>query len=189
MIMRFQLGRLGPLTLLALMLASAGAMRLGQGVGAAMALQSQEPGEDSTAPLSCPSPPERLLEAMSAREKRLKAREVSLNDRMAALRLSEKAIDARLVELTAAEKSLKETIAIVDGAAEQDLARLTTVYEAMKPAEAAALFSAMTPEFAAGFLGRMKPESAALVLSGMQPDAAYAISVLVAGRNALAPKN
>jgi flagellar motility protein MotE (MotC chaperone) len=35
----------------------------------------------------------------------------------------------------------------------------------------------------------MRPESAAAVLSGMAPDTAYAISALIAGRNALVPRN
>ncbi len=91
-------------------------------------------------------------------------------------------------ELTDAEARLRENLALADGAAEQDLVRLTAVYEAMKPAEAAPLFAAMAPEFAAGFLGRMRPDAAAAILSGMNAEAAYAISVLIAGRNALVPK-
>jgi flagellar motility protein MotE (MotC chaperone) len=83
---------------------------------------------------------------------------------------------------------LKKTLAIADGAAEKDLAKLTAVYEAMRPADAAALFQTMAPEFAAGFLGRMRPEIAAAVLAGMNPGKAYSISVLIAGRNATAPK-
>jgi flagellar motility protein MotE (MotC chaperone) len=47
----------------------------------------------------------------------------------------------------------------------------------------------MDPEFAAGFLSRMQPAAAAAVLAGMAPDSAYSISVLIAGRNALAPKD
>jgi flagellar motility protein MotE (MotC chaperone) len=80
-------------------------------------------------------------------------------------------------------------LALADGAAEDDLVRLTAVYEAMKPADAAALFQTMAPEFAAGFLGRMRAEAAAAVISGMTPESAYSISVLIAGRNALVPKN
>ena len=57
------------------------------------------------------------------------------------------------------------------------------------PADAAALFQTMAPEFAAGFLGRMRAEAAAAVISGMTPESAYSISVLIAGRNALVPKN
>jgi flagellar motility protein MotE (MotC chaperone) len=50
------------------------------------------------------------------------------------------------------------------------------------------LFETMAPDFAAGFLARMRPEAAAAVLSGMTPGAAYTVSVLLAGRNALVPR-
>ena len=87
------------------------------------------------------------------------------------------------------EDELKATLALADGAAEADIERLTAVYQAMKPKDAAALFETMAPEFAAGFLGRMPPEAAAAILSGMSPEAAYGVSVIVAGRNAGARQN
>ena len=71
--------------------------------------------------------------------------------------------------------------------AEGDLTRLTAMYEAMKPADSARLLSSMPVEFAAGFLGRMRPEAAALILAGMEAEPAFAITALLAGRNALAP--
>ena len=80
------------------------------------------------------------------------------------------------------------TVAVADQAAEADVARLVTLYESMKPKEAAPVFEAMAPDFAAGFLARMRPDSAAQVLAGLKPETAYAISLLMAGRNANAPK-
>jgi flagellar motility protein MotE (MotC chaperone) len=59
----------------------------------------------------------------------------------------------------------------------------------MKPKDAAALFETMEPEFAAGFIARMLPDSAAKVMSGLDPKVAYTISVILAGRNASAPKS
>lgn len=179
---------IGPLTILALLLAGSGALRFGEAVGTAMALQAEKPEHAQSAPLDCPVPPARLLEALRAREAQISAREAALNDRQAALAMSDQAITARIAELTAMEASLKETLALADGAAERDLTNLTAVYEAMKPADAAALFETMAPEFAAGFLGRMRPDAAAAILSGMKSEAAYSISVLVAGRNATVPK-
>lgn len=179
---------LGPLTIVALFLSASGSIRLGQGFGAALALQTPTTIGAASAPLNCPEPPERLLAALNEREATVSRHEAALNDRLAALDISNKAISARMQALAEAEKSLRDTLAIADGAAEKDLARLTAVYEAMKPSEAARLFEAMAPEFAAGFLGRMRPDSAAAVLSGMKPEAAYSISVLVAGRNASAPR-
>ncbi len=191
MMMRSRKAGRGILMILALFLASAGALRFGQGVGAAMALSNEEQVPDvvdAAVPAICPAPPLALAEALSAREVALVAQEISLADRLAALALADEAITLRLAELQTAEAELKATLQIADGAAEDDLARLTAVYEAMKPVDAAAVFEKMAPEFAAGFLGRMRAESAANVLAGMKPEMAYEISVLIAGRNALAPK-
>ena len=90
--------------------------------------------------------------------------------------------------LTDAEEKLAATLAQTDHAADKDVARLVAVYERMKPKDAAPLFEEMAPEFAAGFLARMRPEAAAAVMAGLAPPRAYAISVLLAGRNAKAPK-
>ncbi len=179
----------GALVILALLFASSGALRLGSDLGAALAAISDLPTEGLPAePTSCEAPPAALAQALKAREDELTAREVMIEDRMAALDLAQAAIDKRLAELATAEDELKKTISVADGAAEQDLGTLTSVYEAMKPADAAKLFAAMAPEFAAGFLSRMQAASAAAILAGMTPEQAYSISVLIAGRNALAPK-
>ena len=174
------------LVILALILASSGAMRLGAGIGAALANSTSE---TSAAPLKCPTPPAALAAALKGRETGVKAQEQVMAERMAALNLADLAISKRMGELKTAEDGLKTTLAIAEGASEKDLTQLTAVYEAMKPADAATLFQTMAPEFAAGFLGRMQPASAAAVMAGMKPDKAYQVSVLLAGRNANAPKN
>lgn len=172
-------------TLIAVLLAASGALRIGFGVGTALA---RAPEEDEIAvPMECPAPPVALAQALSDREARLSEREGALEERLAALDLAEAAIATRLAELEQAEASLDRVVTLSDGAAEQDLTQLTAVYEAMKPADTARLLSAMPVEFAAGFLGRMRPETAAAALAGMEPDTAFAITALIAGRNALAP--
>lgn len=182
----------GTLIVLALLLAISGALRLGDGVGIAVArTASLEGGGADDAPavaLDCPLPPVALVEALSLREARVSAKEIALEDRLAALALADQAIEIRLEELSAAEERLNQTLARADGASEGDLTRLTEVYESMKPKDAAALFAAMAPEFAAGFLGRMRPETSAAILSGMTPESAYTVSVILAGRNAKVPK-
>jgi flagellar motility protein MotE (MotC chaperone) len=171
---------------LVVILASAGALRLGSGIGAALANST---AEKAAAPLNCPTPPAALAAALAGREAQVKSQEQALAERMSALSLADQAITKRMAELQVAEGELKKTLAIADGASEKDLSQLTAVYEAMKPADAATLFQTMAPEFAAGFLGRMQPASAAAIMTGMKPDKAYQVSVLLAGRNALAPKN
>jgi len=180
----------GALVILALLLAAAGAMHLGTGVGTALALAPDPAQADTMAatPLACPAPPAALAEALRQREAQISTREWAFAERHAALDLANRAIDQRMADLQAAEAKLSATLALADGAAENDLSRLTSVYEAMKPKNAAALFSTMEPEFAAGFIGRMRPEAAGAVLAGLPSENAYAISVLLAGRNALVPK-
>jgi flagellar motility protein MotE (MotC chaperone) len=172
--------------ILALLFASSGALRLGSGVGTALANEADPPDSMAEA-AQCASLPAALAEALNARETEITLREATLKDRTAALALAEAAIEKQLVELQTAEAALASTLAIADQAAEQDLARLTMVYETMKPKDAAALFETMAPSFAAGFLGRMQPQAAAAVMSGLSPETAYEISLQLAGRNAEAP--
>ncbi|MEP5731459.1 MAG: hypothetical protein ABJL67_19045 [Sulfitobacter sp.] len=130
-----------------------------------------------------------LLTALKEREKRVIEREKQLEMRGKALAVADIEITKRLETLEIAEANLRATLSLADGAAEDDLARLTTVYESMKPKDAAALFETMEPDFAAGFLGRMRPDAAASVMAGLSPDVAYSISVILAGRNANVPKS
>lgn len=178
----------GALAIIGLFFLSSGALRFGSGVGEAMAMQTEEPTEAvPSEPQQCEALPADLAAALGARESAVELGEMALKDRTAALALVETTIAKRLEELTAAEDALSKTLAIADQAAEQDLARLTTVYETMKPKDAVALFETMAPEFAAGFLGRMQPQAAAAVMSGLKPETAYQISLVLAGRNAEAP--
>lgn len=130
-----------------------------------------------------------LLDALRNREALATKREADLDMRKKALDVAQFEIQRRLDALEAAEKRLEATLTVAQTASEDDLARLTSVYENMKPKDAAALFEEMEPEFAAGFIARMRPDSAAKVMSGLNPQAAYSISVMLAGRNASAPKS
>jgi flagellar motility protein MotE (MotC chaperone) len=177
----------GALFIVAMLFAASGALRLGSGVGTALARTGEDP-ESAAASATCEQPAA-LAQALSEREALVAEREAALKDRLAALALADTAITERMAELQAMEDELRAMIALADGAAEADIDRLTAVYQAMKPKDAAALFETMSPEFAAGFLGRMTPEAAAAILSGMSAEAAYGVSVIVAGRNAGAPKD
>mgnify|MGYP003627259512 CR=1 FL=1 len=130
-----------------------------------------------------------LLAALMEREARVSEREERIAKRQKALEIADEEIERRMVALEQIEQDLRKTLALANGAAESDLARLTAVYENMKPKDSAKLFETMEPEFAAGFLGRMRPDAAAGVMAGLSPEAAYSISVILAGRNASAPKS
>lgn len=176
----------GVMMLIVAMLGLSALIRSGHGMGAVLALEAAEDSGASACALEDGAAA--LLEALKAREARLEVHEAQLADRMQALALAEARMKETERALLAAEAALAETLALSDGAAEADLARLTAVYESMKPKEAAALFQEMAPDFAAGFLARMRPEAAAALMAGLPPQTAYGFSVLLAGRHARVPK-
>jgi len=176
------------------MLIASGLFRLGDEVGLAFAFENDlDAGQemvatDEAASLCTPTADtSELLIAFQAREARLIERESQIEARLQALRVAEAEISEKLTALESAETSLAATLAIADGAAEDDLAQLTSVYENMKPQYTSALCEQMAPEFSAGFMGRMRPEAAAAIMTNLEPATAYTISVLLAGRNASAP--
>lgn len=184
-------GGRGVLWTIVIMLVASAVLRLGgetgraiaAGVGAAVehGASAPEVACEGSADIAA------VLALLQEREEKVAARESALADRLQALAVAEAQVTQHMAALKEAEASLEATMALASTSAEDDLARLTSVYENMKPKEAAALFAAMAPEFAAGFLGRMRPDAAAAIMAGLEPKTAYAISVLLAGRNALVP--
>lgn len=178
----------GVLILTAGFLFASGVVRVGSGTGLAIA---EELGAWVSTASASPSPTVEgtpgfgdLLAAIQAREARVREVETKLDERERALEIAREEIERGLAELAEAEKNLRAVLTIADTAAEEDIARLTAMYEAMKPADAAALFQEMDASFAAGFLGRMRPDAAGAVMAGLPPEKAYALSVVLAGRNA-----
>ena len=180
----------GVLLVISGLLVGSGVLRLGNEASQAFANSAEAPAP-VVAEAGC-VPREQIadmLAALDERESRVARRELQLADRLQALSVAETEIAERLEELRTAEDELAATVAQVETAAESDLVRLVEVYENMKPADAAALFGTMAPEFSAGFIGRMRPDAAASILTGLDPELAYTISVILAGRNANAPRN
>lgn len=176
------------LRLIVSMLLVSGLIRLGT-VGAAIARSPEEVVVSTNSDHMCG--PEKDLEGLfdlaEQRMLQLDEKEALLNRKQSDLNAAEALVRKNLEQIEMAEARLKEVIETVDGASEDDIGRLTNVYETMKPKVAADLFSQMAPDFAAGFLGRMSPKAAGEIMSGLTPENAYAISVVLAGRNANVP--
>ena len=196
--------RTGPrhlLSSLALAFLLAGVIRLGAGIGTALA-EGPEPRSQQFAALAdTPSPPSPFPEAgsnaasaallvqMTQREQALRLREAAMAEREQLLQAAVERLEQQIVSLQAAERDLAATMALADRASEEDIARMVRVFESMKADEAARVFTEMDPGFAAGFLGRLTPDAAAAIMAGLEPRQAYLLSTIVAGRNALVPRN
>ncbi|MEM7642817.1 MAG: hypothetical protein AAF366_09840 [Pseudomonadota bacterium] len=158
-------------------------------VSASLALRPDDaPGEIVTDSRELLCPPSEdvalLLDQIVERDDALTARERDIDLRQQDVEIARQETLAALARLQEAEDRLAARMAASTGAASEDVAQLVSVYEGMKPKDAAALFAAMEPPFAAGFLARMRPDAASAIFSNLSPDAAYALSVVMAGRNA-----
>ena len=170
-----------------LIVGALGLAGMGRIVAANLATSGAPREADSTA--NGPDPAafeelELLLRDVAERDEALTRREAAVALREQDLRVAREEIENALADLEAAEDALERRMFESDSASENDLARLTLIYEGMKPKEAATLFESMTPTFAAGFLARMAPDVAAAVFSQLDPTTAYAVSAVIAGRNA-----
>jgi flagellar motility protein MotE (MotC chaperone) len=132
-----------------------------------------------------------LFAALAKREAYNDRRTKELEEREALIEAKLKTLEAKkaeaitlIEELQVENERLRRTMGMGETAAEDDLDKLTKVYEAMKPKDAAGLFVEMDMEFAAGFLGRMKAQSAAAIMGNLPSAKAYSISAILAGRNA-----
>jgi flagellar motility protein MotE (MotC chaperone) len=172
---------LGGVSLIVLCFVGSAALRFGES-GLAVAEEIVDRAGLPAAP-----PGDALLAAVRAREGDLDTREKTLADRAQALNVAEAKLAEQLAAFEKARSQLEGTLATADKAAEKDIDRMTTVYEKMKPADAARILDKMDVAFAAGLLGRMRPEIAAQVLAGMSAEAAYAVTVTVASRNSRVP--
>ena len=202
------------LPLLISLFALAGVIRLGIGLGAAMAggdgapapTREPAPAAGDVAPgqggATETAPPAAGAEAAGAdagdvaamlidlqeRESALQARSETLEERLALLAAAEARLQAQIASLQAAESALDDMMTRADRIAAEDLAQLVAVYEAMRPEQAAQVFAEMEPSFAAGFLAQLRPATAAGILAGLEPSLAYALSATLAGRNAAVPR-
>ena len=139
--------------------------------------------------LAGPTAPVRAaLDEVDRLRQDLAEREAAIAERERALEAAQILIEDRIAVLSATEDRLTRLMALSDTAAETDIDRLTRVYETMEPDAAAPLFAQMEPSFAAGFLSRMSPAASAALMSELEPQTAYAISVVLATRNAGAPR-
>lgn len=142
-----------------------------------------DPATDGLADAS-PAAVTRLATELGRQREMLARREAALTDREQLLEALEERLRDRLAQLAAAQRRLEETAVLVDDAAAKDVRRLAEMYQQMKPKQAGQIFDEMEPSFAAGFLAEMRPDAAALVMANMKAEKAYAVSLLLAGRNA-----
>ncbi len=123
-----------------------------------------------------------LLEALSKRREAIDARSAQLDDREQLLKAAEKRMEDRIAELKRLEAAISEADKRKADEEGGKLKELVTMYENMKPKEAARIFEKLDAEVLLDVASRMKPRQLSVVLGLMAPDAAQKLTVSLARR-------
>jgi flagellar motility protein MotE (MotC chaperone) len=129
------------------------------------------------------SPAERaILERLGERreEIRQKGHELELRERL--LENAERRIESRLNELKGAEEKAGEVQATRGDTQAAAIRNLVTMYEAMKPKDAARVFDRLSHDVLVPVVTQMNPRKMAEVLAVMSPEAAEKLTVALATR-------
>ncbi|MCJ2071020.1 hypothetical protein MKK75_19875 [Methylobacterium sp. J-030] len=143
-----------------------------------------EPPPESPPAAQGPAPPtERLLlEKLGARRDvlRQKSDELELREKM--LGEAERKLETGLGDLKKAEDKVEAVAKAKEEAEKQGLKNIVTMYESMKPKDAARVFDRLGHEVLVPIVLAMNPRKMAEVLAVMQPETAERLTVALANR-------
>lgn len=130
-------------------------------------------------PLVGPSPAERaLMDRLGERREELQQRVREIEMREKLLQDTERKLDERTGQEKAAEEERKSAAARDGGAA--GMKSLVTMYESMKPKEAARVFERLPMDTLLPLVGGMNARKASEVLAAMSPESAEKLTVALA---------
>ena len=165
----------------------------GEADGATAKKAAKTPPGDAVAPASPasaassrpqPSPGERtVLESLNQRRQELEARARDLDMRESLLAAAEKRIEARLGELKDVEARLNAGARKHDDMEAAQFKGLVTMYENMRPKDAAKIFDRLDLKIQVDLVAQMNPRKMSDVLAQMSPEAAERLTTEIARRS------
>ncbi len=123
-----------------------------------------------------------LLMRLSERRTEIERRASELDRRRVLLEAAEKRIDEKVAELEILKLSIEDLMAQHGEKEEQQLNSLVTIYENMKPKDAARIFGELDMVVLLDVIERMKERKVAPILAAMNPKRAKAITIELAQR-------
>ena len=121
-----------------------------------------------------------LLERLSERREELDAREAEIDIRMALLDAAEKRIEQRTKALESLEARINALVDQKKAEEEEQFLAVVSMYETMKPKEAAAIFDKLEMDVMLRVASAMNPRKMAPVLARMDPDRAKDLTAALA---------
>jgi flagellar motility protein MotE (MotC chaperone) len=129
------------------------------------------------------SPAERaILERLQARRQELEARAREIDIRESLLKAAEKRIEAKVEEMKAAESRISTANGQKSEADTVRLKNIVTMYEAMKPKDAAKVFDRLDMSVLLDISTQIAPRKMSDILGLMSPEAAERLTVEMARR-------
>lgn len=122
-----------------------------------------------------------LLEHALKQLEYLSQREAEILEQQRLLETSDRRIREQLAKLKLIKYDLVESAKLADSTIQKESKKLITIYEKMKPKEAAKIFNEMDPAIAAELLRTMKEDKSSMILSKMNPKNAYNITLSLSG--------
>lgn len=121
-----------------------------------------------------------VLESLRLRREALQKAEEELRLRENLLKAAEQRIDAKIAELKTMEERIEASLRKKEEEDNEQIAGLVTMYENMKPKNAAQIFNSLRIDVLLGVAKRMKPRAMAGVLARMDPGVAQRLTVELA---------
>ena len=126
----------------------------------------------------------RLLQSLQERRQTLDSRERDIVTRENVLKAAEGRIDERMTALKAVEGNIQKLLGQVDDLEAARIASLVTVYEKMKPKDAARIWDGLEEEVLIKIAHRMKTQPLALILAKMSGERARRVTQRLAALDA-----
>ena len=144
----------------------------------------------STSGASLPSGAERaILQRLAQRREELDARARELDIRESLVKAAEQRIDAHLAEIKELEARIKTETVQKDQAEVTRFKGLVTMYESMKPRDAAKIFDGLDMDVLIKVASQMNPRAMADILAQMVPETAERLTVALASKAQETPKS
>ena len=117
-----------------------------------------------------------LLESLAARREELEARARELDMREVVLSATEQRVDENIAELKKLQASVEKLIGRFDERKEARIKSLVTIYEKMRPKDAARIFNELDLTTSLAVLERMREGKAAAIIANMSATKAKAVT-------------
>lgn len=121
-----------------------------------------------------------VLESLGRRRDSLEQQEGQLDLREKLLKATEERIQKRVNELKKLEEQIGEAVGEQEEQEENEIAGLVTMYETMKPKDAARIFDRLSLPVLMKVVRQMKPRKMAGILAKMSPESAERLTVAIA---------